>query len=153
MVTPEIPFSQGPFLAAAFLCETVLQEQDGRNSVIRILDRVTRTVVGPEPPEAMEPFWYQLTLYLSFKSGSARGPMMLEVRLQKPSGGSPNPYAQELNFEGDDERGINVNGNLNIQFETPGLYWFDVYLDAQRVTRIPPRVIYSRGIRQTSAPH
>ena len=151
-MTQEVDFSQGPFLSAAFLCETVLQERDGRNSPIRILDRITRTVVDPEPPEIMAPFKYQMSLYVGFKSGSARGPMMLEVRMQKPSGDSPSPFTQELNFEGDDERGVNIVGNLNIEFETPGLYWFDVQLGGQRVTRIPLRIIYSRGISQTSAP-
>ena len=100
----------------------------------------------------MEPFKYQITLYVSFKAGSARGPMMLEVRLQKPSGESPSPFSQELNFEGDDERGVNVVGQLNMEFETAGLYWFDVYLGGHRVTRIPFRVIYSRAVRQTNVP-
>jgi hypothetical protein len=151
-LTQEVLFSQGPYLAAAFLCETLLQEGDGKNSPIRILDRITHSVMGSEPPEKMEPFKYQITLYVSFKAGSARGPMMLEVRLQKPSGESPSPFAQELNFEGDDERGVNVVGQLQMEFETAGLYWFDVYLGGHRVTRIPFRVIYSRAVRQTNAP-
>ena len=33
--------SDGPYLAAAFLCEKVLQEKDEAVSIIRIIDRVT----------------------------------------------------------------------------------------------------------------
>ena len=149
MVTPEIPFSQGPFLAAAFLCETVLTEANGMASVIRIMDRLNHTVVGPEPPDIMEPFDYRLTVFMSFKAGAARGPMVLELRFQKPSGESPTPFRQTVLFEGDDERGVQIVGALNLRIETPGLHWFDAYLDNQRVTRIPLRVTYIPQIRQT----
>ena len=147
MVTPEIPFSQGPYLAAAFLCETVLQEQDGRHSIIRISDRVNRQAIGSDPPETMEPFDYSLDLYLSFKAGAARGPMMLRVRLEKPDGASDQVFARELYFEGDDERGVNQVAHLRLGLGMTGLHWFDVILDDRRVTRIPLRVAYSREIR------
>ena len=53
-------FEQGPYLSAAFFCEKVLVEQDGVKSAIRIVDRVTRTVVHPNPPPEMEPFDYDM---------------------------------------------------------------------------------------------
>ena len=146
-MTQEVPFSQGPYLAAAFLCETVLQENDGRHSIIRIIDRINRQAIGTAPPEEMEPFDYSLDLYLSFKAGSARGPMMLRVRLEKPNGESGEVFARELYFEGDDERGINHTAHLRLGIGIAGLHWFDVYLADQRMTRIPLRVAYSREIR------
>ena len=147
-VAQEVPFSQGPYLAAAFLCETVIQENDGRHSIIRIIDRVNRQSIGTNPPEEMEPFDYSLDLYLSFKAGSARGPMMLRVRLEKPNGASDQVFARELTFEGDDERGVNNVVHLRLGLGMTGLHWFDVILADQRVTRIPMRVAYSRDIRQ-----
>ena len=142
-------FDQGPFLSAAILCEKVLIEQDGVASAIRIVDRVTQQVSGPQPPDAMEPFEHELTLYLTFKSGAARGPFRLEIRLQKPSGESPAPFTQTLNFEGDDERGVNIINRFQIRVEMPGLHWFDVYLEGHRITRIPLRVIYLPQVMQT----
>ena len=62
---------RGPYLSAAFLCEKVLEEKDGVKSAIRIIDRVTRTAVGPNPPMEMEPFQYNIVLLLKFKSGLA----------------------------------------------------------------------------------
>ena len=146
---PPWPFGQGPFLSAAILCEKVLIEQDGVASAIRIVDRVTQQVSSPQPPDPMEPFEHELTLYLTFKSGAARGPINLEIRLQKPSGESPAPMFQTLNFEGDDERGVNVINKFQIRIEMPGLYWFDVYLEGHRITRIPLRVIYLPQVTQT----
>ena len=147
-VIQETQFSQGPYLAAAFLCETVLQEQDGRNSIIRIIDRVNRQAIGTDPPEKMAPFDYSLDLYISFKRGSARGPMMMKVRLEKPDGTSDQIFARELTFEGDAERGVNHVAHLRLGLGMTGLYWFDVILEDRRVTRIPLRVAYSRDIRQ-----
>ena len=146
------PFSQGPHLAAGFLCERVLQEADGVASAIRIVDRINHAVVGPNSPEEMEPFDYEITLFVSFKAGSARGPMLLEIRLQKPSGTSSSPFRSNVNFEGDDERGVNIVGIIKIRLETPGLHWFDVFLDGHRVTRIPLRLVYLPQITQAATP-
>ena len=148
---PEAPFNRGPFLSAAFLCEKVLREQDGVSSAIRIIDRVNRQATGQEAPDTMEPFAYEINLYLAFKSGAARGPLPLEIRLDKPSGDSSEPFRQTLNFEGDDERGVNVITLLQMQIDLPGLYWFDVHLDGHRVTKIPMRVVYDPQVMQTNA--
>lgn len=145
---PNVPFSQGPFLSAAFLCEKVLQEKDGVTSVIRIVDRINRAVIGPELKTEMEPFDHNLFLYLTFKAGKARGPMELNIRLEDPSGASKSPLTQTVNFEGDDERGVNIVADFRLRIQLPGLHWFDIFLDRVRVTRIPLRVLYSPQIRQ-----
>ena len=144
----EIAFSQGPYLAAAFLCEKVLEERDGVNSIIRIIDRVNRQATGTSPPEEMERFNYEVDFYLSFKAGSARGRMMLVVRLEKPCGDSGEIFAREIDFRGDDERGINHTAHLRLGIEVAGLHWFDIFLEGQRVTRVPMRVAYTREIRR-----
>ncbi len=135
-------FERGPFLSAAFLCEKVLVEQDGVKSAIRIIDRVTHQVPGPNPPQQMQPFIYNMVLFLRFKSGEARGPHSLRITMIKPSGESPAPSQQVVHFEGEDDRGNDIVVNLLIQLELPGLYWFEVHLEDVRVTKIPFRVIY-----------
>jgi len=145
-------FNQGPHLAAAFLCEKILKEADGVISAVRIVDRINHTAVGPNPPEEMQPFDHELTLYVSFKAGSARGPIPLEIRMQKPSGATASPFRSTLNFEGDDERGVNVVAIMKLHLETPGLHWFDVFLGGHRVTRIPLRVVYLPQITQIATP-
>jgi hypothetical protein len=137
-------FEGGPYLSAALLCEKVLAEAEGVKSAIRIIDRITRTAVGPEPPEQMKPFTHQLYFLVRLKSGSARGPKNLEIRLTKPSGESPPSARQTVNFEGEDDRGLDVVAEMQMELDQVGLYWFDVYLDNERLTRVPLRVVYLR---------
>ena len=149
MADPEstVSSSQGPFLGAAFLCEKILLENDGVASVIRIVDRLIHRPFAEDPQGAMEPFPHELSLFLMFKAGVARGPMSLEVRLEKPSGESGAPFLQTVSFEGDGDRGVNVITKLNATWNMPGLYWFDILLDGSRVTRIPLRVVYNPQFR------
>ena len=72
--------------------------------------------------------------------------------MERPSGESPNPFRATVNFEGDDERGVNVVANMQMRFEVAGLHWFNVSLDGHRVTRIPLRVVYLPQIRQAATP-
>lgn len=137
-------FNQGPYLAAAFLCERVLVEQDGVKSAIRIVDRVTQTAVGPNPPEAMEPFNHELTLVVSFKKGHAQGSKLLKISLMNPRGDTRSIMQQTIFFDGQEDRGVDTIGQMQMRLEVEGLYWFEVSLDERFITRIPMRVIYLR---------
>lgn len=143
------PFERGPYLAAAVLCERVLTEADQVNSLIRIVDRVIITGSGPEPPTDMPSMLHNLFLFVSFKSGSARGAKELMIRIQKPSGDSPAAQRVPVNFEGEDDRGTNLIAQMALQLDVVGLWWFDISLDDTPVTRLPLRVIY---LRQTTPP-
>ena len=142
------PFHRGPFLQCAVLCEQVLIEADGVKSAIRIIDRVNHTVVGPTPPAEMAPFSYTLKMLLKFKSGEARGSHQLRLVMEKPSGETAPPQLQTVLFEGDDDRGVDLNIAFAITFDMPGLYWFDVQIDNDRVTRVPLRIVYVPQVRQ-----
>jgi hypothetical protein len=130
------PFERGPYLAAAVFCERVLTEQDGVNSLIRIVDRVTHTATGLDPPLQLRPFSYPIWLYLSFKSGTARGVKDLTLRIQKPSGESPPTETIPVNFEGEDDRGANVIIQLQLEIDVAGVWW------------LPLRIIYMRQVRR-----
>lgn len=153
MTTGELFKQRGPYLSAAFLCEKILEERDGVKSAIRIIDRIIHTVFHPSPPpEKMEPFNYSVCLYIRLKSGDARGPMTLRVTLVKPSGESPSPFEQTVVFEGEEDRGVDTIGYLTIQFDQPGIYWFDVELGNVQLTRIPLRVVYVPQPMRTHGP-
>lgn len=136
------PFERGPYLSAAILCEKVLIEQDGVKSAIRIVDRINRTAVGENPPSEMEPFDYSLTLLLKFKSGWARGVQTIKVQISKPSGDMMPEMTRGVLFEGEEDRGVDIVGNLNLKLDQTGIYWVFIYLDDIKVTQIPFRVIY-----------
>ena len=137
-----MPFEMGPYLSAAFLCEKVLKEADGVKSAIRIIDRVTHRFTREDATQAAEKFVFPLTLFIRFKAGASRGPMQLAIRLENPSGEALRPIDQTIVFEGEDDRGIDVAVNLTIEFDQGGMYWFDVSLEGERVTRVPLRIIY-----------
>lgn len=138
------PDELGPYLTAAFICERVLREQDGVISAIRIIDRLTHTVPGPD---VMEPFPYRLALVLNFKSGEALGNYQISIQPIKPETNEKMPpVTYPVNFEPPGDRGVGICADMQIVFDVAGLWWFDIYLSGQgrirRVTRIPFRIIY-----------
>jgi hypothetical protein len=139
---------RGPFLSAALLCEMVLVEQNGVKSAIRIVDRVTRTSVGPNPPPEMEPFDYHLKLLIKFKSGWARGVHKVKVQPAKPSGELMPELVRSVLFEGEEDRGVDIIIDSIFKLDETGIYWVYIYLNDIRVTQIPLRVIYIPQIRQ-----
>jgi len=141
-------FERGPFLSAALLCEKVLVEQDGVKSAIRIVDRVIRTAVGPNPPSEMEPFDYQLKLLIKFKSGWARGVHKVKIQTAKPSGELMPELVNSVLFEGEEDRGIDIILDTVFKLDQTGIYWIYIYVNDLRITQIPLRVIYMPQIRQ-----
>ena len=142
-MTPADAFKDGPYLVAALLCEKVLVERDGVKSAIRIVDRVNRTAAGLQPPDLMEPFDYELMLLISLKSGFARGPHRLRVEFVKPSQETVAPVDTTVNFEGDEDRGVDAVVVLKIRIDMTGIHWINVYLNDARLTRVPLRVVYT----------
>jgi hypothetical protein len=136
------PSEDGPYLEAAFICERILQEIDGVKSAVRIVDRVNRGAIGPNPPADMAPFSYQLTIFIRFKSGRARGNGQVQIQPMKPSGETKTALRIPVLFEGEEDRGIDLNLPLMITFDQTGVWWFNIKLDGSFVTRIPFRVVY-----------
>jgi hypothetical protein len=77
------------------------------------------------------------------KSGNARGRHNLKIVPELPSGETETPITVTVHFEGE-EKGQNVTLPLAFTFKFEGLYWFNVYLDEQKMTALPFRVKYDR---------
>ena len=129
-----------PHLAMAVFCEKILQEADGVMSVIRIIDRFIVSGVTPEMNNQI----LQFILLISFKSGFLRGKHKISVYPKSPTGKDLPSMDFPVLFEGDDDRGINMGVNLNFVVNEEGLYWFDVHLGEELVTKMPLRVVYQR---------
>jgi len=131
----------GPYLAAAFLCEKVLVEKDEVLSAIRIVDRIIHTARA----EIMPPLNVDLRLLLVFKSGPAHGSRNVTVRLAQPSGRVQQPVMLPIFLEGGDgDRGANLLIEVRFQALEDGLYWFDILLNEELITRVPLRIVYQR---------
>jgi hypothetical protein len=140
MVSEAVP--QGPYLQMAVICERVLREQDGVLSVIRVIDRLTHTIVGREMPDPLPPVPYTVWFVLTFKSGSARGRHALKIVQEQPSGLRKDLLEHSIMLEGED-RGANFVAQVQAKFEQEGIYWFDVFLSDQFMTRMPFRLTYN----------
>jgi hypothetical protein len=138
-------FEDGPYVQAACFCDMALRDNTGVLSLIRIIDTLTHTARGASPPETMPPIPYKLTLVLMLKSGNARGRYDLKVTPELPSGETESPFVISVHFEGE-EKGHEIIADLPFIFRQEGLYWFNIYLDDEKLTAIPFRVKYSRMI-------
>lgn len=137
-------FPDGPYLMAALLCERVERTADGRRNLVGLLDTVVKD--GEEDPAQMTPLVATVFIVVQFRSGSARGSMELGIRPTYPSGLRKGGSSISIFFAGD-ETASGIELPLDLTLDETGLYWFDILLDSQLVTRIPLRVRYRR-IRQ-----
>ena len=81
---------------------------------------------------------------VSFKAGFMRGKQTVAIRPVSPTGVDLPAMEFPVLFEGDDDRGLALV--FPVQWVPPeeGLFWWDVYLNQELVTRMPLRVIYQR---------
>lgn len=136
--------ASGPYLQAAFFCERLLEEADGVYSAIRIVD----TIAAAVPEKTSQPEWVpvavNLTLFITFKAGQARGAYDLTVVMDPPAGASPKDpderHTQTILFDGRDDHGITIIMPIAMQVDQNGVYWFAVYLGDRLMTRLPLRV-------------
>jgi hypothetical protein len=130
----------GPFVSVACVCQMPMQEVTGQLSIIRIMDRVG--IVGTTPQMQPQPL-QNLVLVVILRSGILRENHKVKIVPVGP--GEKKLPANEMSvlFEGDD-RGPALILPVSLVATEEGLYWFDVYLEEQLLTRIPLRVIYQR---------
>lgn len=138
-------YKDGPFIQAACFCEMVLTEGDGVGSLIRVVDTITHTERGPNPPDEMPPIVFPLKLVLMLKSGRAKGRSTIKVVPRNPNESTEDPLIFTVHFEGE-EKGVNAVLDLNFQFRFEGTYWFDVYIEDHRLTSMPLRLKYDRAV-------
>jgi hypothetical protein len=139
----EMPTQAGPFVQAACICETLLEDKGGAVSLIRIIDKLTANAAGPNAPETMPAINQDLWLVIMLKSGTALGRHEVAIIPEAPSGERKPPMSLTVHFEGE-ERGANIFAQIKFTFDIEGLYWFHVELDGAQITSIPFRLRYNR---------
>lgn len=133
----------GPYLQYAVLCERVLREADGVLSLIRIVDRVTVTVLPPGsvPSEVvLPPPLVGLTLAIGLKSGDYSGAVPVRVQLEAPSPLNWPDFETSAELGGQEE-GAAVVLPMQFPVQDEGVYWFAVEVDGEVVTRVPLRIV------------
>jgi hypothetical protein len=128
------------YLHVATFCEKVLREADGVSSIIRLIDRFN--VQGTE--DEMQPIVLPFMVYISFKSGFMRGKQKISLRPKSPKGEDLPSMDFPVLFEGDDDRGPAIGFQVNWPVQEEGLFWWDLYVNDELVTRMPLRVAYQQ---------
>lgn len=141
-----MPFETGPHIQVAAFCEQVIEEKTGVLSLIRLIDTVTQTESGSEPPAEMPPLTWRMKLVLALKPDRARGRHEIKLVPEQPSGETKEPMQLSVNLEGE-ERGQNIIFDMVFTFAFEGLYWFNVFFDDTLFTKMPFRVKYQRIIQ------
>lgn len=90
------------------------------------------------------------TVYIAFKSGVYKGTLPVKLEIRSPDEEKIDGFSTDVLFEGDD-RGVNIVSPMQFQVQKDGLWWIDVFLMNDLVTRIPLRVIVQR-VSQGSLP-
>jgi hypothetical protein len=132
----------GPYVSVACICQTPIQEVSGQLSIVRVTDRVQ--VVGITPQMQPQPL-QNLFLVVILRSGELRNQShVIKVQPISPRAEPFQSNEASVLFEGD-ERGPGFITPVTLVATEPGLYWFEVTLDGQFLTRIPLRVQYQRA--------
>jgi hypothetical protein len=145
---PVMPVTGGPYLGAAIFCEKVLRETDGVLSLIRVVDRWTVNGVAEVMPLTV----IQTTLVIMLKSGIHRGSSQITLTPTSPSGKLMQAVTLPTIFEGDDDRGVAAIANIGFPVQEDGVYWFDLEVDGQQMTKLPLRVAYLRSAPMPNLP-
>jgi hypothetical protein len=129
----------GPYVAVAVFCEKPLREMDGVLSLIRIVDRITFHLTETQP--VSDPV--RLFLMLCLKAGHMQGTHQISVRATGPSGQELGTLQVPALFESND-RGVTLMIPFPFLPGEDGLYWFDVAVEGQTLTRVPLRAIFQK---------
>ena len=92
----------------------------------------------------MQPIVLQFMVYIGFKSGFLRGKQKISLRPKSPKGMDMPAMDIPVLFEGDDDRGPAIAFQVNWPVEEEGLFWWDLYLNDELITRMPLRVDYQQ---------
>ncbi len=140
MPEPEEVRAPRPWVQIAAFCQNaIIEANTGALSVIKITDSVGVAGMAPE----MQPQPIQLTMAIILKSDQMVGQYHVRIRVTSPQG--TQTLGQEILFvfEGG-PRGVQTILPVGMIATEPGLYWFDIMIENDVITRVPLTVLYQR---------
>lgn len=91
----------------------------------------------------MPPGVLSFVIYVMLKSGDALGTRRVHIAGNSPSGERLFTEMKEAEFEGE-ENGVAIECAVKLTVKDNGLYWFDVNVNDQTLSRIPLRINYTQ---------
>jgi len=141
----------GPFVAAAFFCENILEDMRRMLSIQGVTDTLNLTLgphAPPDVPSKENPLAISQQLLLVFRSGDSPGKHRLKLVIEGPDGKRKKFKEDDVTFSDPPQGGINVKVAVTLVLDSGGLFWIDVYLDRKLMTRVPINI----GIVRVEAP-
>jgi hypothetical protein len=134
----------GPYLAAAFFCETaIVDREDGALSAIRMIDRLVFALDPAAPPDfPSETHRINVNVkgILGLKTGDSPGSHRIQLVMESPSGQRSTPYDQDITLPDPPQGGMNVRLDVTVAVKGGGLFWFHVLVDGEEFTRMPLQI-------------
>lgn len=132
-----------PFeLAAAVLCERVLEEKDGTLTAVRIIDRLTMSSLGSPDPNAVTVVApATLALLVIFRYAKADREYEIALAVEEPGGKRTELTPPGRLVPGGATNGANFIGRITFVPKTLGLYRFHVTIDGDDVAAVPLTVV------------
>jgi hypothetical protein len=121
--------SLGPYVQAALLCERVVQENGGRVTIVRLVDRVVVHTVGTAHSAQVPPTPVSCHAVVILKTGSRPGNYKLRLLLMSPSKRPLREFSLDISLPGEEDQGVNVVMPIQFTAKEEGVYWFEVRLD------------------------
>jgi hypothetical protein len=140
--TLEQNWELGPHLLAALLCERLLEEKDGINSIIRIIDQLIIQAAGHDVPSQLPKRAYEIWFFLLLKTGEQPGACPIEIKIIKPDLSSPSSFKQTVHLESPGYRGLAVRLHMALEIDQVGVWWFEVFVKGIKRTRVPLHIVY-----------
>lgn len=131
---------RGPFLAAAFFCESVLESKDGSLTPVRMLDQLTIVLDASAPPDVPSDekrLPINVWSVVGIKSGDSPGDHALRIVAESPSGKKETVFEQTITLSEPAQGGINFKLHQTIAVKKGGLFWMHVFLDGSKLTSMP----------------
>ncbi len=139
----------GPFLAAAFFCEKIIEDKlDGALTAVRITDQVNVWLAPSAPPDVPSKkrrIPVTATGLVSFKTGGSPGTHTIRIVIVSPSGKKHVALEQSLPFTPLPHGGANLRFESVMNVSTGGLFLFHVYLDGKRAASMPLQITIQRS--------
>jgi len=142
----------GPFVAAAVFCNSVTEDSDGVVSALRIVDEI-RIAVGPHAPADFpskdNPVETALFVLIMIRRGDAApGKHKLRLVVEAPSGKTRELQRVACEMPAHPNGTATIKARVALKLLSAGVFWIDVILGKERLTRMALNLV----VQRTDAP-
>jgi hypothetical protein len=136
--------SRGPYVQAAVLCDHVVPEKGGRVTIVGLMDRVVVRSAEASSGTQIGPTTVSCHAVVILKTGSRPGNYKLRLVLKSPSRKKLREFSVDVTLPNEEDHGINVVMPIRFSASEEGVYWFEVRLDDEPLTKTSLRLVRPR---------